>query len=173
MGKPNTDDPERSALKKLETLKPLIEKFRTQQAAGYETLEEIMLVLGGGTTRAQQYQELEVCFSGLWAARYGNSGYRFDFKIDRPQMLRLIKAMPIPEIKARMGRYLTSSDEFFVKCKHTFGIFIKTINQHAVETHPGAFALSDDFHATGCTHMPRCATDAYHTTRMLNERRAG
>src|SRR5258708_4701338 len=108
------------AQRKLDALKPLIEKFREQQAAGYETHKEIMIVLGGGITRAQQYKDIESTFSTLWAARYGNTGYRFDYKIDRAQMLKLLKMMPMDEIKARIGRYLQTSDPFFVKCKHTF-----------------------------------------------------
>ena len=167
------DDAEQSAVKKLQTLTPLIAKFREQQAASYETLEEIMLVMGGGVTRAEQYKELETCFSGLWSARYGNVQYRFDYKIDRPQMLRLIKTMPIPVIKATIGRYLTNNDPFFVKCKHTFGIFIKTINQHAQAAPSAEFDLNgDDQAATGCHHSPRCTSDVQHTTLVNKERRS-
>jgi hypothetical protein len=156
------------AQKKLDSLKPLIEKFRTQQAACYETLEEIMLVMGGGITRAQQYRDLEGTFSTLWAARYGNIGYRFDYTKDRAQMLRLIKAMPLEEIKARMARYVRSNDQFFVQCKHAFPIFIKTINQHVIEQPTGEFSLDAP---TGCTHEPPCLSDAAHTKKINDERR--
>lgn len=161
------------AQKTLDTLKPLLEKFRTQQAATYETLEEIFLVLGGGITRAKQYEQLERTFSTLWQGRYGNVPYRFDYKIDRPQELRLLKMMPIEEIEARMARYVRSSDGFFVKCKHTFGIFVKTINQHAVEQRVDGFTLTDedDQAALDCSHTPRCADDVIHTRRISAERR--
>lgn len=166
------DDAERTAQKKLDVLKPLIEKFRTQQAASYETLEEIMLVLGGGITRAAQYTRLEETFSTLWKGRYGNVAYRFDRMKDRPQLLRLLKMMPIDEIEARMGRYIKSRDPFFQQCKHTFPIFVKTINQHALEQPTGDFNLNaDEQPATGCHHTPPCTSDAQHTATVNIERR--
>lgn len=162
---------ERTAQQQLNALKPLFEKFRTQQAATYETLEEIMLVLGGGVTRATQYKRLEATFSTLWQGRYGNVAYRFDFLKDRPQMLRLLKGMPIEEIEARMGRYVRSSDPFFVQCKHTFPIFVKTINQHAVEAPTPDFTLGEEHRPIGCRHTPPCATETGCTSLRMREQR--
>lgn len=159
------------AQKKLDALKPLMEKFRAQQAANYETLEEILLVMGGGITRAQQYRDLEDAFSTLWAGRYGNIGYRFDFARDRPQILKLIKAMPLDEIKARMARFVQSNDRFFIQCKHSFPIFVKTINQHVVEQPSADFALAEES-PTGCSHVPPCTSDSQHTMLVNHERRS-
>jgi hypothetical protein len=166
------DTEEKTAQHKLASLKPLIEKFRAQQAAGYETLEEIMLVMGGGITRAKQYERIETTFRDLWSARYGNTKYSFDYKVDRPQMLRLLKMMPIEEIEARMARYLRNSDPFFSKCRHTFPILVKTINQHAIEQPTGALDLNaDESSPIGCQHSPTCKTDSEHTKRINEDRR--
>lgn len=171
MASKTTDPDEKAAQKKLDALKPLIEKFRQQQAASYETLEEMMALLGG-VPIGDLLKRLETAFADAWAARYRDT-YVWTYVQDRPQMKRLLRHLAPEEIEARMVRYVRSADPFYQKARHPFRLFASNPNQWASERPSETFDLNaDESPAIGCQHTPRCPSDSAHTTLMNRDRRS-
>lgn len=134
----------------------LLEKLREVQAQEFELVEEMQRLLGGEPGIGPTLKDLEQHYSTLWQARYGTP-YAFTYKKDVPALKRLIKLLGVDELKKRMERYQRSSDQFYTRAAHSFGLFVATINQHTRDDAPTAAAPAD------CQHSPRCKSDAEHT----------
>jgi len=77
-------------------------------------------------------------------------------------MKRLLKMLEVEEIEGRMWRYLQNNDPFFAKNRHTFGLFVASVNQFAQ-------AASDVEVPVGCFHVPPCKDDVEHTRRRQRD----
>lgn len=143
-----------------EKLTKLVTALREHQAKCYEISEEMNHLLDGGVGIGELLKRLEKAFSTVWCARYqgGTGAYIWTYAKDRPQMKRLIAKLEVEEIERRMARYLANEDAFFLKFRHSFGMFVSTINQHAAPAE--ARELVPD-----CFHIPPCRDDVEHTKR--------
>jgi hypothetical protein len=134
--------------------------------------EEIDTLLGGGAGTAANLKILEKAFDEQWCLRYapGRRGcYVWQFSRDVPHLKRLLRKLPIPEITARMMRYIGNDDPFYVKARHPFGLFVSSINSHAGEAlAPESFDLEPP---ADCKHSPVCKSDQEHTRKVLQEAR--
>lgn len=92
--------------------------------------DEIKNLLAGGPGIGEILKRLQRHYSECWAVRY-RGDYLFEFKKDVPNLKRLIKNLGVEEVELRMLRYLRNEDPYFMKGRHSFGLFVATINQHA------------------------------------------
>lgn len=93
-------------------------------------LDEIDVLLGGGVSIGDK---LKICyryFGTAWAAAYPGQEYVWNYTKDAPQMKRLLKSLTPDEIGNRVARYIANQEEFIVRAKHSFPMFVATINQH-------------------------------------------
>lgn len=99
----------------------------------------------------------EVCdfWQQHWGAKY-RSDYLWSYAKDKAQIKRLLKNMGLADLKARIVAYLSSEEDFPVRHKHPFGVFVSTINSYGGKIKPRPF---------GCRHDPPCADDVEHTRR--------
>jgi hypothetical protein len=128
---------------------------------------EIDALLGGGTGIAAQLKQFEAAYDALWCARYakGETGrYVWTFIRDRPAIKRLIKTLGVEELERRAATYLASSEPFYTQNRHTFSLFVSSINSHA-----RAAAADFTLAPTGCEHVPACKSDQEHTKRRRLE----
>jgi len=152
-----------------EKLAKLVASLREHQAKCYEITEEIDHLLGGGVGVGELLRRLELHWGQVWCGRYQlggtlmkGGGYVWNYAKDRPQMKRLLRMLEVEEIERRMNRYLQNNDAFFTKGRHSFGMFVATVNQHA--------APADALEAPpGCLHHPPCRDDVEHTKRRQRE----
>lgn len=168
---PMSDDA-KATTQRLADVGKLVQQLREVQAKEYAITEEIQRILGGGARQADLLKAAERTFDTLWGARYagGATGrYVWAYMKDRPQMVRLIKMLGLEEVEARMRRYLASHDPFFAKGRHSFGLFVSTINQHAREAAPADDFELDAGTVVDCHHQPVCTSDAEHTRRRREE----
>lgn len=166
--------------------KKLLEKFRklheAQKAATADYREkmdaiarEIDTLLGGGEGVGAVLKRLETFYSDAWRVRYDNP-YTWNYVVDRAQWKRLLKTLSVDEIEKRVLNYLRSSDEFYKKARHSFGIFVRSINQLAAEAKdtPDLELQPDGWGP--CLregkHTPVCKSDQEHTRRRTTEMRA-
>lgn len=136
---------------------PLIKDLESTIARAHDQLLAIKVIVAGGNPvgDAMDY------FNTAWRTRYG-SNYIWNKKQDPAAIKRLLRAMPIGELKARMGFYLNIDDQFYAKNQHPFGIFASAIN---------AFSRTTG-NTFNCSHTPPCKNDVEHTQRKLKEARA-
>lgn len=97
--------------------------------------DEIKNLLAGGPGVGELLKRLQRHFSECWQVRYRGE-YLFEFKKDVPNLKRLIKNLGVEEVERRMLRYLQNEDPYFMKARHSFGLFVATINQHAAAGGP-------------------------------------
>lgn len=168
--KPSVDLAEKTAQAKLRSITPLLERFREQLAAAHDTLEDIRHLLSSDVSIADEMKRLQKVFCDLWAIRYG-SVYAWQYVRESPSLKRLLKGLGAADLEARMQKYMRNSDLFFTKNRHTFGIFVTTINQHAVESPKGAFPFAFEDRPVGCRHEPFCADAAACTQLRQRELR--
>lgn len=149
----------------------LLELLKTNHERSTALIDEIDELLGGGAGIGAQLKACEAQFEALWGRRYaqGETGrYVWRYKTDRPCLKRLIKALGVAEIQARMFTYLRSEDEFSVHHRHPFGLFVAGINSYAGE---GVALELEAPPASDCQHTPRCRNDYIHTQRKRAEMR--
>lgn len=111
-------------------------------------------------------------FDLSWMALYTRGAspavhYEFNGAKDAGQVKRLLKTMDANTLKNRMTNYLRDRDDFLVRQKHPFNVFISRVNTYAATTKFGTSVTT----AVGCLHVPPCATDAEHTGKRLAETR--
>jgi len=133
--------------------------------------EQLAKVLKGEQAIGDLVKIAASTFSQAWERRY-RSPYAFTAFKDVPHLKRLIKQLGIEELARRMQRYLLSHDLFFAKARHSFGVFVATVNQHAEASGDAALGdfLSDEPAPSDCRHTPPCATQAGCTKASNKER---
>lgn len=154
--------------RQIEDAKKFAALAREHFAKGVQALEELERALGGGPRQADILKGAERDFDTFWCARYaaGQSGrYVWNYSKDRPSLIRLIRMIGSEELQLRMKRYLANNDAFFTKARHSFGMFVATVNQHTERAEAVDDFDLDPSPVVGCTHTPRCTSDAEHTTR--------
>lgn len=122
-------------------------------------------ILGGKAAIGEQIKRVQTAFDAAWCARYapGKTGaYIWRHTQDVPNIKRLLKTLAIEDIEARAVAYIRNTEPFFMRNRHTFGLFVSSINQHAAESET-EFDLEPP--VDGCSHQPPCRSDAEHTRR--------
>ena len=145
----------------------LLEQARELHEKQAAIIDEIDAHLGGRATIGKELKAAEQAYTDAWAGRYRTGGYVWRYTTDRPHMKRLIKTLGTEELVARFARYLGSSEEFATRSRHSFSMFVATVNQWAA---PAEFAL--DGGVPDCKHVPPCTSDQQHTKRKTAEMRA-
>jgi len=136
-------------------------------------LHEQVLALKRRAEGVNPIGEILKFFDETWMARYTaplDTHYEFNRSVDPATVKRWLKSMDVATLKNRITRYFADRDDFLVRHKHPFHMFIKTINTYAAAAHvvdPSA----DEQVVHGCEHTPRCTSDADHTTRLRHELR--
>lgn len=147
----------------------LLEALRENQAKTYAITEELIEVLAGRVGIGDKLKQLEKTFSALWEARYG-SPYVWQYVKDRPQLKRLLTKLELAGIERRMANYIRDDDQFLVKARHGFGLFVSQVNRYADAG--GETDLQLEVEAPlDCKHTPRCGTDQEHTRRRMSDLR--
>ena len=122
---------------------------------------EIRALVSGDEGIGAKMKAVRDAWSGLWESVY-HTAYVWQFAKDNAQIKRLLKSMDVDELRERFVVYLGSSDPFFVKGRHSFGMFVATVNQHTPRREVVA-------RPAGCAHEPPCKSDAFHTSRCHYE----
>lgn len=131
-------------------------------------LSEADELMGGGVGVAAKMKAIEVTFSENWAERYKTS-YVFNYAKDRAQMKRLLRTLKVEQLVSRIPNYIKSDDPFFIRNRHSFGLFVVNVNNFAGTNGDGE---SDEwFRPVGCNHKPPCKSDQEHTKRRTQEMR--
>jgi len=159
---------------KLETLGRLCAALAEHQAKCFEIREEMARVLGGQAGIGMTLKRLQAWFDAQWTERYApgsvKGAYVWQWAKDMALMKRLVKTLPVEEIERRMSAYLKSSEPFFAKNRHTFSLFVGSVNQFA--------EFSKELHEelpapVGCKHLPPCRSDQEHTRRRAEDNGLG
>jgi hypothetical protein len=152
----------------------LLEVSKDLHSKQADCLEEIDNLLGGRASISEKLKLLEAAFDTAWCSRYapGASGrYVWNYAQDRSNSKRLLKSIAPEDLAARALRYIRSDDPFFVKQRHPFSLFVRSVNQWTPEgTAPEDLDLDSPV-VGDCKHTPRCKDDAQHTRRRHAEMR--
>lgn len=140
-----------------------------------EVLEEIGHALAGEPGAGELLERARLTWSELWKARY-RGDYMWQHTRDMPQLKRMIRALGIEEVEARMAVYIKSGESFYKEARHGFQVFISQINRFATHKEGGPdteffFGLDVDA-PIDCKHEPKCKTDQEHTSRRQRELRS-
>jgi hypothetical protein len=131
---------------------------------------EMRIILAGGPTIGARLRQLEEAWRVTWGVRYPGGKYQFNKTIDVPAQKRLLREFTPAELMPRMQRYL--ADDFYAARRHPFAAFAADINRWAAEaSDPDAPEISGEA-PHDCKHVPPCRSDAEHTARRRQDRRA-
>lgn len=168
----------------LEKLRKLYDKQREIEASYRDGMDaiahEVDTLLSGGAGIGDVLKRLETHYAILWAVRYApgwkpgdKGGYAWNYMADRAQWKRLIRTIGVEELELRAGNYLKDADDFYVRARHPFPIFVKNINRFTSDASERSSEL--DLSAptvADCKHQPPCKDDQEHTRRKMAEMRA-
>lgn len=132
-----------------------------------KALQEIdVLTKACGPTVSSQLTRLFETWSALWFGRYRDR-YVFSGAKDGAQFKRLLQILPVEDIEQRLRRYISTDDNFLVQNRHALNLFFARVNAYS------ALDAEPEFLVIGCTHAPRCRTEAEHTRISVREVKAG
>lgn len=110
-------------------------------------------------------------FDYQWMHRYDSEDhYSFNPKTDPMNTKRLLTRLGDEELHRRILHYFNDRDEWLVRQKHPFGIFVSRINTYAKNR--GLTPWTGDVGEpapSDCGHAPRCRTEVEHTQRRREE----
>lgn len=153
----------------------LLELAYQKFSEGDELLAEARALLEGQPGIGDKLKAVERAFDAAWCARYapGQHGrYVWQYVKDRPQMKRLLKSLTVEQLEERMLNYIRDEDAFYIKARHSFGLFVSSINRWASEGDaPAEMQLEPGARPFACVHVPACKSDAEHTARRNRELR--
>ena len=133
---------------------------------------EVETLMGGGLGIADVLKRLEKHYDATWCVRYapGQTGrYVWNYGKDRAQWKRLISLLGVEELELRVVNYLRDGDDYYVKSRHPFALFITNVNRFASSsTSTPALELEAPVVAD-CKHKPPCKSDQEHTRRRVDE----
>ena len=161
-------DADKTTLEKIGKLTVLL---RELQAKEYAVVEEMQALLGGKAGVGEVLKRLQKAFDAAWCSRYavGTTGrYVWQWARDLASMKRLLKALTAEQLEARFLVYVRNDDPFFTKNRHTFGLFVSSVNQWAPEAE-STLTLNAPVH--DCRHTPSCVSDIMHTAKRDAEMR--
>jgi hypothetical protein len=161
-----TDDTK--TLKRITKLFEALEELATKDA---EIRAEIMKLLRGEPAMGDLVKAAMLHFGASWKIRY-RSEYAWRFAIDTPHLKRLIKLLGPEELHARMTAYMVNNEDYFKRARHSFGVFVSTVNQHAGQGADASEELELASAPADCRHKPPCRSDVEHTRRMMEDRSA-
>jgi hypothetical protein len=131
---------------------------------------EIDELLGGGVGIGQKLRRLETTYGAAWSARYGPAQqYMWNYAKDRRHLKGLLRRLDLDDIEMRMQRYLQSDDPFYIRARHSFPMFVASINAHVGE--PAQGAGDGLWPVVDCKHAPRCTNEVEHTRKRREELR--
>jgi hypothetical protein len=142
-------------------LGPHIKDLEATIARAHEQLRTIKEMLAGGNPVGVARD----LFADSWRAKYGEP-YTWSYAKDSAQIKRLLRAMGAEDLHARMLAYLSTSEPFIDRQRHSFGLFASTVNSYS------ARGRREDAPPAGCQHTPRCSSDVEHTRKRGTERQA-
>lgn len=154
----------------LKRLLPLMAKLDELDGQASEVRAEIGKLLRGEPTVGDRLREVEATWDEQWSRRY-KTPYMWRWTIDRPATKRLLKQLGPDELKSRMLAYLGNEDAFFRKARHSYGMFVSTINQHVSQSDGDELVLEAG--VADCRHTPPCRNDGEHSARTLEDLRNG
>ena len=156
----------------IEKIKGLLAKAFALHAQQHDILREVDALIGGGVGIGQMLKQAEHGFEDAWQSRYVGQRYVWAFVRDVPQLKRLLKAMSVEEIARRAAIFIRNDDGFFVRNRHSFGVFVSSINQHTdAALAPAGEIDLEALPVPDCKHTPLCRTDTEHTRRRSAEMR--
>lgn len=167
-----TDETPAALKKRLTRIEALVTKGLELHALQHEIFREIQTVLTGGASTADNLRRVETHFKAAWHARYApgeTKRYAWQYDRDNKNAKQLLRSMPIDEIERRITTYLQSADPYFAKTRHTFGVFIATVNQHAAAADGDGERALELEAPPDCKHTPPCKSDQQHTKRRHKE----
>lgn len=148
-------------------LRKLLTAWVEHQAKVNAIVDEVIHLLAGDPGIGVQLRTAEAAFNTAWSRRYPGR-YVWRYTQDRPHMKRLIKALGLEEFIKRTDRYLANSDPFYVKTRHSFSVFVSSINALAESKNEGEFNLEPP---SDCSHKPPCETEASCTMKRARDLR--
>lgn len=162
-------DPDAQLRKRLGAL---LAKAVELHALQHELLREMQTVVAGGASTSDNLMRVETYFKAAWHKRYApGETKRYSWLPGRDHLntKRLLREMPVEEIERRIKAFFESEDPYFAKTRHTYGIFVATVNQHAAAADGhGELVLEPP---PDCKHKPPCKTDQAHTAKRAKEMR--
>lgn len=162
-------DENKARLEKIAKLAQIVIDLTAQL---HDCQREILTLASGGEGQGLILKRLYVAFDTAWGQRYAAgqvNRYAWAMVRDTPQMKRLLKMFGEPELVRRMGAYVKSDDPFVVRNKHTFGLFVSTVNSYAPTAEPVTQVETEP--PADCRHLPPCKSDEEHTKKKVKEMR--
>lgn len=112
---------------KLVKLLSVLRDLREKEQA---ILDEVDVLLSGGVGIGDKMKIGYRYFATAWEAAHPGQAYVWNYTKDAPQMKRLLKTLSPDEIGRRVARYVANQEDFIMRAKHSFPMFVATINQH-------------------------------------------
>ncbi len=138
-------------------------------------LAELDALLEGKLGIGAKMKALEGAFDAAWCARYAPTqtrAYVWTWSEDRANMKRLLLKLEVEDLADRALRYIKSDDTFYVRQRHPFRLFVRSINEWTTgRDAPADYALEQP-NGSGCKHVPPCRSDQEHTRRRMADMRA-
>lgn len=148
--------------KRLEKLAKLIPFMREEWEKLGAMLDEFDALTGGKAAIADRLKEVETGWAELWSSIHKEPWVWPDYARSRGQIKTLFrKGLSVRQILSRASVYITGDNEYYLRRKHPWDLFVATINEHVRAGGDGDLAERP----SGCKHDPPCKDQFEHTKK--------
>jgi hypothetical protein len=172
-------DDAKTLIQKLRRLGDVEEALTTEYREKMDAIRgERTALLGGGPGIGAVLKRLEASYDVAWCVRYApgaKNQYSWNYKEDRPHWKRLLKRLSTEELEVRIVRYLMNADQFYVKERHPFSLFVRNVNAFVGEGRDAAemeLSAGLELCIREGQHAPPCKSDQEHTRKKMLDMRS-
>lgn len=152
---------------RLDKIGKLVVVFGDLHEKQQAVIDEIVELAGGGAGIGAKLKEFQAAWQEAWNMRYQGT-YAWAWVKDVPQQKRLLKAFTLEDLRGRIGRFIRDEDQFLVRNRHAFGLFVSGVNKFTEERPVGGMGLlAGGERPIGCSHTPACPSDTACTKKRM------
>lgn len=104
--------------------------FKVKARMG-DALDQLQAILESQPSPGQKAKRVLDTFCKRWAEHHPNEKYIVNGPKDIGALKRLLAAgLTVDDLEARIVRYLQTDDKFYASARHSFGVFVASVNAH-------------------------------------------
>jgi hypothetical protein len=145
------------------SVRDILAQVTTQYEKLGDLIEELQAAVDREPTVGQEAKRCLDYFVANWERKYPGEKYVVNGAKDMASLKRLLRTLTPEQIAERVRGYFKLSDPFIANGRWSLPLFVSSINKIST-SNPSTYVI-------GCSHTPRCGSDAQHTQLHLQQQR--
>lgn len=129
-----------------------------------DAIEELAAAVNREPTVGQEAKRVLDYFVVNWERKFPGEKYVVNGAKDMASLKRLLRTLTADQVAERVRGYFRLTDPFIANSRWSLPLFVASINKITT--------ANSSTYVVGCSHTPRCTSEAQHTRIHLDQQRA-